>query len=63
VPEQNCVMWVISAVQTLQENGFAEQFEINKFMDAVIEFADETLADKSGTPATVAKMNYTARKM
>lgn len=32
-------------------------------MDAGIEFADATLADKSGTPAMVAKMNYTARKM
>jgi hypothetical protein len=63
VPEQNCVTWVMSAIQTLQENGFAEFFEINKFMDAGIEFADKTLADKSGSPARVAKMNYTTRKM
>lgn len=53
----------MSAIQTLQENGIAEPFEINKFMDAGIEFADETLADKSDTPATVARMNYTTRKM
>ncbi|KFZ14652.1 hypothetical protein V502_05965 [Pseudogymnoascus sp. VKM F-4520 (FW-2644)] len=63
IPEQNCVTWVMSAIQTLQSSGFAEQFEINKFMDAGIEFADATLADKSGSPATVAKMNYTTRKM
>lgn len=63
IPEQNCVTWAMSAIQTLQDTGFAEQFEINKFMDAGIEFGDATLADKSGAPATVAKMNYTTRKM
>ncbi|KFY38026.1 hypothetical protein V494_04541 [Pseudogymnoascus sp. VKM F-4513 (FW-928)] len=62
-PEQNCVTWAMAAVQALQDNGYAEKFEINQFMDAGIEFADETLADKSGTPATVAKMNYTTRKI
>lgn len=63
VPEQNCVTWVMSAIQTLQENGFAERFEINKFMDAGIQFANKTLADTSDTPRRVAKMNYTTRKM
>ncbi|OBT62172.1 hypothetical protein VE03_08337 [Pseudogymnoascus sp. 23342-1-I1] len=63
VPEQNCVTWTMSAIQTLQENGFAEHFDINKFMDVGIEFADATLSDKSGTPSTVAKMNYITRKM
>ncbi|KFY12366.1 hypothetical protein V492_03923 [Pseudogymnoascus sp. VKM F-4246] len=62
-PEQNCVTWAMAAVKALQENGYAEQFKINQFMDAGIEFADATLADKSGTPATVARMNYTTRKI
>ncbi|OBT73508.1 hypothetical protein VF21_07235 [Pseudogymnoascus sp. 05NY08] len=62
MPEENCVTWAMAAIRILQENGFAEQFEINKFMDAGIKFADATLADKSGT-ATVAKMNYTTRKI
>lgn len=53
----------MAAIQTLQENGFAEQSEIRKFMDAGIQFADETLADKSGTPATVEKLNYITLKM
>lgn len=60
--EQNCVTWVMSAVQTLQGSGLAEQFDMNKFMDTGIEFADATLSDKSGTPM-VAKTNYTTRKM
>lgn len=62
-PEQNCVTWAISAIQALQGNGFSEQFDINKFMESGIEFADATLADKSGTPATIAKRNYTTRNM
>ncbi|KFY66079.1 hypothetical protein V496_02221 [Pseudogymnoascus sp. VKM F-4515 (FW-2607)] len=62
IPEQNCVTWVMSAIQALQGSGFAEQFDINKFMDTGIEFANATLSDKGGTP-TVAKTNYTTRKM
>lgn len=31
IPEQNCVTWAMSAIQTLQSRGFAEQFEINKY--------------------------------
>lgn len=34
IPEQNCVSWAMAAIQNLQENGFAEQFEMKKFMDS-----------------------------
>lgn len=35
IPEQNCVTWVMSAIQALQSSGFAEQFDFSNFMDAV----------------------------
>lgn len=40
-PEQNCVSWTMAAIQKLQEKGLAGRFDIYRFMDDSIAFADQ----------------------
>jgi hypothetical protein len=58
-PEQNCVSWVQAAIETLQRAGVAEQFDIRKFMDFAIKFADRRIP-KGGEYESI---NYTNRPM
>ena len=44
-PEQNCVSWTRSAIRELQEKGLAEQFEVDKFMDDALRYADQHMRD------------------
>lgn len=60
VPEQNCVSWTRAAIRTLQENGLAEQFDLDPFMDKSLAFADQRLLKTDSTPVSI---NYTTRRM
>jgi hypothetical protein len=60
VPEQNCVTWVKAAIQKLQCAKLAEQFDLNKFMNYALGYADQRMGN-SGTAAST--INYTNRKM
>lgn len=59
-PVQNCVSWTRAAIRKLQENGFAEQFDLDPFMDKALAFADQRLHE---TTATSTSINYTTRRM
>ncbi|KAJ5366644.1 hypothetical protein N7541_000585 [Penicillium brevicompactum] len=60
LPEQNCVTWTRAAILKLRENNLVEQFDINRFMDDSLAFADERLKNTDSTPG---KINYTGRRM
>ncbi|CAG8151161.1 unnamed protein product [Penicillium salamii] len=60
LPEQNCVTWTKAAICRLQENGLVEQFDLNRFMDESLAFADQRLQNTDTTPAHI---NYTGRRM
>lgn len=64
VPEQNCVSWTRDAIQKLQAQGIAEQFDIDQFVTDALAFADECLKNPSQTPATDPRtIKYTRRPM
>lgn len=60
LPEENCVTWTRNAICKLQENGLAEQFNLDRFMDDALAFADQRLLN---TYSTRASINYTGRPM
>jgi hypothetical protein len=60
VPEQNCVTWTRAAIFKLQENGLVERFDLDRFMDESLAFADQRLQSTESTPASI---NYTGRRM
>ena len=60
LPVQNCVSWTRAAIRTLQENGLAEKFDIDAFMDKALGFADQRLREYTTTSSC---MNYTTRRM
>jgi hypothetical protein len=60
IPEQNCVTWIISAIQQLQITELAEQFDTDEFMAHALEFADQRLKRPDATNDTI---NYTSRPM
>ncbi|CAG8921750.1 unnamed protein product [Penicillium salamii] len=60
LPEQNCVTWTRAAICRLQENGLVEKFDLNRFMDESLAFADQRLQNLNTTPA---RINYTGRPM
>lgn len=43
--EQNCVSWTSAAIQALQKEKLAEEFDVDQFMAKVVELADEWLRD------------------
>lgn len=43
--EQNCVTWTLAAIQALQKERLAEDFDVNQFMIKALELADEWLRD------------------
>ncbi|OQE84073.1 hypothetical protein PENNAL_c0029G07002 [Penicillium nalgiovense] len=59
LPEQNCVTWTRAAINKLQDNSLAEQFELDRFMDKSLAFADQRLH----TGCTPTSINYTTRPM
>ncbi|EKV04775.1 serine threonine protein kinase [Penicillium digitatum] len=60
LPEQNCVTWTRAAICKLQENGLVEQFDLGRFMDESLAFADQRLQSIESKPASI---NYTGRRM
>ncbi|KAJ5550595.1 hypothetical protein N7535_001462 [Penicillium sp. DV-2018c] len=60
LPEQNCVTWTRAAICELQRKGLVEQFDLDRFMDESLAFADRRLKDTDSTPVS---MNYTSRRM
>lgn len=61
-PVQNCVTWIAHAIQTLQENGCAESFDVNDFMNDALQMGDEWLAQNPTLTGLPAKENYTSRE-
>lgn len=59
-PEQNCVTWTKAVIYTLRENGFVEIFDIDRFMDKTLAFADQRIHRTKSTPN---RINYTSRSM
>lgn len=59
-PEQNCVSWTRNVILELQEKGLVEQFDLDRFMDDALAYADKHLRDYNSTPASI---NYTDRPM
>ncbi|KAJ5473493.1 hypothetical protein N7475_003059 [Penicillium sp. IBT 31633x] len=60
LPEQNCVSWTKAAISRLQENSLVEKFELDRFMDESLAFADQRLRS---TESTSPRINYTGRRM
>lgn len=60
VPEQNCVTWTKAAICELQKNRLAEQFDLDRFMNESLAFADQRIQNTETTPASI---NYTGRRM
>jgi hypothetical protein len=42
-PQQSCVTWTIDAVKALQQKGWAYSFDIEKFKDWALAYADDRL--------------------
>ncbi|CAI7582813.1 unnamed protein product [Penicillium pancosmium] len=59
-PEQNCVSWTRNVIRELQDKGFVEQFDPDRFMDDALAYADKRLRDHSSTAASI---NYADRYM
>ncbi|KAL4946373.1 hypothetical protein BDV06DRAFT_136977 [Aspergillus oleicola] len=59
-PEENCVTWTRGAIRKLQRTGLVEQFDVKRFMDDALKFANGRLGDPGGT---VNIINYTRRPM
>ncbi|OOG00696.1 hypothetical protein ASPCADRAFT_125706 [Aspergillus carbonarius ITEM 5010] len=58
LPEENCVTWIRLAIGKLQEEGWAEQFDIDRFLDFSLAYADGRTGYESKRI-----FNYTARPM
>jgi hypothetical protein len=53
VPEQNCVTWIMAAIQQLQQFGLAKPFDQGEFMANALKFADQRLESPDGTVDTI----------
>ncbi|KID87956.1 hypothetical protein MAJ_10761, partial [Metarhizium majus ARSEF 297] len=42
-PQQSCVTWVEDAIRTLQEEGWVREFDIHRFKDWALSYADERM--------------------
>lgn len=42
-PQQSCVSWVVDAVRSLQRQGWVWDFDINRFKDLALSYADEKI--------------------
>lgn len=60
-PIENCVSWTKDALAELQRRGWADQFDIESFMDHALERATSWL-EAGLFPRTNVKENYTQRK-
>lgn len=56
--EQNCVTWTRAAICKLREKGLVEEFDLDRFMDDALAYADQRLHNFESTPASI---NYTGR--
>jgi len=61
-PIQNCVSWVREAIAMLQQNGCAENFDINQFVNYAVEQGAKSYAANPRLNAAV-PLNYTNRPM
>lgn len=59
-PVQNCVSWTNQAILALQQQAWAEQFDVKIFMDRALAQADRWLTEAGGS--NLPKANYTRRK-
>lgn len=56
--EQNCVTWTRAAISKLRGKGLVEEFDLDRFMDDALAYADQRLHNFDSTPASI---NYTGR--
>lgn len=52
-PQQSCVTWVGNAIRTFREAQFVPAFDVVKFLDWGLSYADERLKDSAVTPSVV----------
>ncbi|KAL2201715.1 hypothetical protein CC79DRAFT_1338455 [Sarocladium strictum] len=50
-PQENCVTWVIKAIQALQKQGWVPELDYQEFIDAAISFADQRLEFEESEPS------------
>ncbi|KAI6767715.1 hypothetical protein HG530_005724 [Fusarium avenaceum] len=53
-PQQSCVTWAIDAIDLLQKQGWASQFELNGFKDWALYFADERMKKAGSKEPSIA---------
>jgi hypothetical protein len=61
-PVQNCVTWLRYALRQLQQQGCAEDFDIDEFMAFALRLGDEKLGQDPGLRGQPFLQNYTSRK-
>lgn len=49
-PQQSCVTWTVSAIQAMQERGWAQDFDIEAFKEAALAYADDRIKEDSVEP-------------
>ncbi|KAK3185935.1 hypothetical protein K4F52_005390 [Lecanicillium sp. MT-2017a] len=49
-PQQSCVTWVVDAIRAMQEKGWVAAFDLDKFKDAALAYADSRLPRTADTP-------------
>ncbi|ERF73302.1 hypothetical protein EPUS_03135 [Endocarpon pusillum Z07020] len=61
-PVQNCVSWLVHAIQELQQHECAEQFDVNQFMNDALQLGDRKVSQDPLLRSQPFKENYTSRK-
>ncbi|KAJ4308457.1 hypothetical protein N0V84_012092 [Fusarium piperis] len=52
-PQQSCVTWALNAVQALQRQGWAWDFELDQFKDAALSYADERMKRENSSEPSI----------
>lgn len=60
-PVQNCVSWLVHAIQELQQHNCGEQFDVNQFMNDALQLGDRKVLQDPLLTGQPFKENYTSR--
>ncbi|KAG8410635.1 hypothetical protein J3459_017017 [Metarhizium acridum] len=56
-PQQSCVTWVEDAIRNLQEQGWVQKFNIDRFKDWALSYADERMKGADSSEPSVKYYN------
>ncbi|PNY27572.1 Uncharacterized protein TCAP_02502 [Tolypocladium capitatum] len=52
-PQQSCVTWAVDAIRSLQSQGWVWKFELDRFKDMALSYADERMKGLDSTEPSV----------